>query len=52
MGVLPVLGMIVTGAVAEWGDVMLSKDHPGAAAEREIAAAKAAAEATRAAERS
>ena len=52
MGVLPVLGMIVTGAVAVWGVVMLSKDHPVAVAEREIAAAKAAAEATRAAERS
>jgi hypothetical protein len=46
MGLLPILGMIVTGAVAVWGVVMLSKDHPDAVAEREIAAAKAAAEAS------
>lgn len=37
--------MIVTGAVAVWGVVMLSKDHPDAVAEREIAP-PAAAEAT------
>ena len=43
MGVLPMLGMAVTGAIAVYGVVLLSKDHPDAVEEREAAAAAAAA---------
>ena len=38
MGIGPATGMIVSGAVAVYGVVMLSKDHPDAVAEREKAA--------------
>ncbi|MFT3889773.1 MAG: hypothetical protein QM713_16640 [Arachnia sp.] len=41
MGPLPILGMIVTGAIAVYGVVMLSKDHPDAIEERRIAAEQA-----------
>lgn len=39
MGFWPMLGMAVTGAIAVYGVVLLSKDHPDAVAERERAAA-------------
>lgn len=42
MGIGPVIGMIVTGAVAVYGVAMLSKDHPDAIEERRRAAAEAA----------
>ena len=35
MGVFPLLGMALTGAVAFYGVMLLSKDHPDAIAERE-----------------
>lgn len=35
LGVLPAIGMVFTGAIAIWGVVLLSKDHPEAVAERE-----------------
>ena len=38
MGLGPSLGMILSGAVAVYGVVLLSKDHPDAVAEREKAA--------------
>jgi integral membrane protein len=38
MGIGPVAGMVISGAVAVWGGVMLSKDHPEAVEEREKAA--------------
>ncbi|MDO5065833.1 MAG: hypothetical protein Q4D96_00945 [Propionibacteriaceae bacterium] len=38
MGLGPSIGMILSGAVAVYGVVMLSKDHPDAVAEREKAA--------------
>lgn len=39
MGVWPTLGMALTGAIAVYGVVLLSKDHPDAVEEREKAAA-------------
>lgn len=42
MGLGPTLGMAVTGAIAVWGVVLLSRDHPDAVEEREQAAALAA----------
>lgn len=45
MGIWPMLGMAVTGAVAVFGVVLLSKDHPDAVEERERVAAAAAGEA-------
>ena len=41
MGIGPSVGMIISGAVAVYGVVMLSKDHPDAVAEREKAAKEA-----------
>ena len=38
MGIGPVAGMVISGAVAVYGVVMLSKDHPEAVEEREKAA--------------
>lgn len=38
MGIGPAIGMAVTGAIAVFGVVMLSKDHPDAIEERRIAA--------------
>ena len=35
MGIGPMIGMALTGAVAVYGVVMLSKEHPDAIAERE-----------------
>lgn len=46
MGIWPMLGMAVTGAVAVFGVVLLSKDHPDAVEERERVAAAAAGEAS------
>lgn len=43
MGIGPAAGMIISGAVAVYGVVMLSKDHPDAVAEREKAAKETAA---------
>ena len=43
MGIGPASGMIISGAVAVYGVVMLSKDHPDAVAEREKAAKETAA---------
>lgn len=43
MGLLPSLGMAATGAIAVWGVILLSKDHPDAVEEREQAAAATAA---------
>ncbi|MDO5081820.1 hypothetical protein EII34_02255 [Arachnia propionica] len=39
MGLLPSIGMILSGAVAVYGVVLLSKDHPDAVSEREKAEA-------------
>ncbi|MDO5093707.1 MAG: hypothetical protein Q4D79_09860 [Propionibacteriaceae bacterium] len=44
VGFGPSVGMLLSGAVAVYGVVLLSKDHPDAVAEREKAAAQAAAE--------
>ncbi len=41
MGVGPTVGMVVSGAVAVWGVVLLSRDHPDAVEERRQAAADA-----------
>ena len=38
MGIGPAVGMVISGAVAVYGVVMLSKDHPEAVEEREKAA--------------
>ena len=38
MGIGPVAGMVISGAVAVYGVVMLSKEHPEAVEEREKAA--------------
>ena len=43
MGAGPAAGMIISGAVAVYGVVMLSKDHPDAVAEREKTAKESAA---------
>ncbi|WP_130874248.1 hypothetical protein [[Pseudopropionibacterium] massiliense] len=43
MGIGPSVGMIVSGAVAVYGVVMLSKDHPDTLAEREKAARESSA---------
>ena len=42
MGIGPTLGMIVSGAVAVYGVVLLSRDHPDAVEERRQAAQEAA----------
>ena len=42
VGFGPSVGMVLSGAVAVYGVVLLSKDHPDAVAEREKAAAEAA----------
>ena len=39
MGVGPMIGMVVTGAIAVYGVAMLSKDHPDAIEERRRAEA-------------
>lgn len=45
MGLLPAVGMMLSGAVAVYGVLMLSRDHPDAVAEREKHAAELAAKA-------
>lgn len=46
MGLLPSVGMILSGALAVYGVVLLSKDHPDAVEEREKAAAEKTAQAS------
>lgn len=50
MGLLPALGMVISGAIAVYGVMMLSRDHPDAVAEREKHEAEMAADAAEAAD--